>query len=280
MHHIKLVLEYDGTAFSGWQKQTGTGLRTVQGVLEEALGKLIGRRVTTYGGGRTDAGVHALGQVVSFSTISSIPPERFPAALGGFLPPDMVVKKGEEVESDFHARYSALGKEYCYLILNRAEPSAVWRNHCYHLPYPLDDLAMQKGAELLKGTHDFYAFSAAGSRVGSSIRRLYSFQVLRKGEWLVFRVKAEGFLYKMVRLLTGTLLEIGRGRFSPDIIAELLETRERGKGGAAAPPQGLYLARIYYPGEEQYLLETGGDEMPPIPPLSFSLDKGTADSLE
>ncbi len=249
MRYLKLTLEYDGTNFCGFQKQTGTGLRTVQGVLEAALQKLTGEPVRTFGAGRTDAGVHALGQVVHFATQAKIPVDRFPAALNGVLPSDLVVKKGEEVDSSFHARYSAFAKKYCYLILNSKHPSALWHKRCCYFPYPLNVDLMRDAARCLEGYHDFQAFSAAGSNVKNTTRHLFSFRVVRQRDWIGFVVTAEGFLYKMVRLMGGTLLEVGREKFPPQRVQEILASGRRGQGGPALPPQGLYLVRIYYPGE-------------------------------
>ncbi|MDH7577494.1 MAG: tRNA pseudouridine(38-40) synthase TruA [Bacillota bacterium] len=253
MRYLKLTLEYDGTNFSGFQKQTGTGLRTVQDILEAALEKLTGERIRTFGAGRTDAGVHALGQVVHFATQARIPVDRFPFALNSVLPPDLIVKKSEEVDVSFHARYSALAKKYCYLILNRKHPSPLWRKRCYYFPHSLDVSFMQEGTRYLEGYHDFLAFSAAGNNVKSTKRNIFSFRIARRGDWICLMVTADGFLYKMVRLMGGTILEVGRGKFPPSRIRDILASGERGQGGPALPPQGLYLVRVYYPGEEFYL---------------------------
>ncbi|HAA90101.1 MAG TPA: tRNA pseudouridine(38-40) synthase TruA [Peptococcaceae bacterium] len=249
MRFLKLVLEYDGSGFHGFQKQTGTGLRTVQEVLENALKNLTGEEIQVHGAGRTDAGVHALGQVVHFATSASIPASRFPAALNGCLPPDLVVLRAEEVDPSFHARYSALAKKYCYVVWNQEKPSALLRNYCFHYPVPLDAGLMSKGAAFFEGVHDFRSFSASGSSAKTTTRHLFSFKVQRKRGFVVFTVTADGFLYKMVRLMVGTLLEVGRGKLLPEAVREILETRRRGLGGPAAPPQGLYLVRVYYPGD-------------------------------
>jgi len=267
MRYIKLILEYDGTNFSGWQKQTGTGLRTVQGVLERALEKLTGERITTYGAGRTDAGVHALGQVVNFGTEASIPVARFPAALNGVLPPDVVVKKSDQVDAAFHARYSATAKQYRYLIWNGRLPSALWRNYSYHIPRLLDEKAMQEGARYFEGNHDFVAFSATGSSVKSTVRNLLSFRVSRCGDWIIMTVTADGFLYKMVRLMAGTLVKVGLGKCTPAKVGEILATKDRGQGGPALPPQGLCLLRIYYPGDDMGLQPDKPGETPVVHPL-------------
>ena len=250
MRRLKVTLEYDGTNFAGFQKQTGTGIRTVQGVLEESLKRLTGEDILTIGAGRTDSGVHALGQVVHLDTCSPIPLDRFPAALSGQLPPDVVALDAALVDASFHARYKAIAKRYSYLVFNSGMHQALWRNYCYRFPSSLDMVTMQKGAAVLTGEHDFMAFSAAGSSVKSTVRRIFSFNVEHQGDWVKITVTAGGFLYKMVRLMVGTLLDVGRGKLSPDQVKEILEAGERGQGGSTVPPQGLYLARVYYPGEE------------------------------
>lgn len=252
MVRVKATLEYDGTNFAGFQKQTGTGLRTVQGVLEEALFRLTGEEIVINGSGRTDSGVHALGQVVHFDTETPIPVERIPAALRRQLPPDLVALDAAMADASFHARYSALGKKYCYLVLNSRMSTALWRNRCYQCPYSLDLGAMRRAAEDLTGEHDFRGFSATGSSVKNTVRRIFSFAITAsQGDWIWFTVTADGFLYKMVRLMVGTLLEVGRGRMPSQQVREILDSGERGKGGPALPPQGLYLMKVYYPGDAE-----------------------------
>lgn len=264
MSNIKLILEYDGAGFCGWQKQSGTGLRTVQGVLETALEQLTGAAHRTVGAGRTDAGVHALGQVASFATGFMLPAERWPEALNGLLPPDLAVRSAEAVDASFHARRSAVAKEYCYLFLNRRRRSAIWRRYSCLVPQRLDLERMARGAALFRGAHDFTAFSATGSSAKRTVREVFSSSVFRSGDLFGFRVTANGFLYKMVRLMAGMLMEIGTGRAEPGRIDELLvsaasglapglkesgELGSRGKGGPALPPQGLFLVRIACGGE-------------------------------
>ena len=251
---LKLIMEYDGAGFSGFQRQTGTDLRTVQGVLETALRQLTGAEHLIVGAGRTDAGVHALGQVAHFDTESGFSAVRWMAALNGLLPPDLSVRGAEEVEGSFHARCSARSKEYCYLILNRPQRSAVWRHRSYHVPQQLDLKSMAQGAGCLTGSHDFRAFSAAGSSARRTVRQVFSSSVYAGGPWICFRVAASGFLYKMVRLMAGTLVEVGLGRTDPSRIAELLESPDGcEKGGPTLPPWGLFLVRIYYGDEPEPL---------------------------
>ncbi|HHV34886.1 MAG TPA: tRNA pseudouridine(38-40) synthase TruA [Syntrophomonadaceae bacterium] len=246
MRRLKVTLEYDGTHFAGFQKQAGTNLRTVQGVLGEALVKLTGEETVIIGAGRTDSGVHALGQVVHFETGSSIPVERFCKALSGKLPSDIAAIDAAEVDTSFHARRSALGKKYCYLVFNSRKPLALWRNHCYRFPFPLDMAAVKECAAILTGKHDFRAFSAAGSSVKSTVRHLFSLDAEQQGEWIRFTVIGDGFLYKMMRLIVGTLLKVGCGKLTTDQVKQILERGERGQGGFTAPPQGLYLVQVIY----------------------------------
>jgi tRNA pseudouridine38-40 synthase len=246
MRRLKVTLEYDGANFAGFQKQSGAGIRTVQGILEETLARLTGEETPVIGAGRTDSGVHALGQVVHFETGSSIPAERFCRALNGKLPPDIAALDAEPVDASFHARYSALGKKYRYLVFNSRKPLVLWRNHCCRFPESLEMAAVKETAAILAGEHDFRAFSAAGSGVKSTVRRLFSLDAEQQEEWISITAVANGFLYKMMRLLVGTLLAAGSGKLSPDQVKQILERGERGRGGATAPPQGLYLVQVFY----------------------------------
>lgn len=246
MRRLKVTLEYDGTHFAGFQKQSGTNQRTVQGVLEDALARLTGEETPVTGAGRTDSGVHALGQVVHFETSSPIPVERFSKALNGHLPPDIAALGADLVDASFHARYSALGKKYCYLVFNSRKPLALWRNHCYRFPVPLDLVAIKESAKILTGEHDFRAFSATGSSVKSTVRHLFILDAEQRGEWIKFTAIGNGFLYKMMRLIVGTLLEVGSGKLSPAQVKQILDKGERGQGGSAVPPQGLYLVQVFY----------------------------------
>jgi tRNA pseudouridine38-40 synthase len=245
MRRLKLTLEYDGTHFAGFQKQSGQ-IRTVQGVLEKALYKLTGEEIAVVGAGRTDSGVHALGQVVHFDTSSTIPEDRFPAALNGHLPSDMAVLEAAAVNASFHARYDALKKKYCYLIYNSRKPVAIWRHHCYHFPAPLDLALMKECAQDLCGEHDFTAFSAVGSSVKSTVRHVFLVDMEKTGEWIRISAIANGFLYKMMRLMVGTILEVGRGKLAPALVKQIMEEGKRGCGGPAVPPQGLYLVKVFY----------------------------------
>lgn len=254
---LKLILAYDGTDFHGFQRQRG--LRTVQAVLEEALARVAGHPVTVVGAGRTDAGVHAAGQVAHCVIQGSIPTERIPRALQGLLPPDVVVYGAQEVDASFHARKSARAKVYRYSVLVAPFPWPFIRRYVLHEPGPLDVDAMRAAAAHLVGRHDFAAFQAAGRPVRDTIRTVrrleLSEQVLPWGRIVHLTIEADGFLYHMARNIAGTLLEVGRGRRPPAWVAEVLASRRREKAGPTAPAHGLTLLEVHY-----------GDAPPPVSP--------------
>lgn len=244
--NIKLTVAYDGTGFSGFQRQANT-CQTVQEKLETALGKLTGASVTIYGAGRTDAGVHALGQVVNFKTSSPIPADRWPMAIRGLLPPEIVVYQAEEVPLDFHARYSATGKTYQYKLWRGSFPSVFHQRFCYHYPGALDLIAIREAMGGLIGTHDFGAFAAAGTSVKSTIRTVtrLDLQMESENEWTV-QIRADGFLYHMVRNIVGTLLWVGEGRMTPSALMSSLAEGRRALMGPTAPAHGLCLVEVEY----------------------------------
>lgn len=257
MRNIKLVIEYDGTNYHGWQSQTNA--LTVQQVIERAIQKLTGEECRLVGSGRTDVGVHALGQVANFHTGSRIPADRFACALNSVLPDDIVIRHSEEVDSDFHSRYSAKGKKYRYLIYNSKYPSALLRNRACHVQYPLDFGLMKEAASYFLGTHDFSAFRASGSSTKTSVRTITHVLFREKdcgsfpggdapffGRLFEFEVAGDGFLYNMVRIMAGTLIEVGAGKIAPGSIPEIIESRDRKRAGKTAPAHGLYLVEVYY----------------------------------
>ncbi len=244
MRNIKLTIEYDGTAYHGWQSQVNAV--AVQDVVTAALQKLTGEDIIITGSSRTDTGVHALGQVCNFFTGSSIPADKFAFALNAILPEDIVIRKSEEVTEDFHARFSTIGKKYRYLFYNSVFPSALMRSRAYHVFYPLDVNAMKEAAECFKGTHDFAAFSAAGSSVKTTVRTITDCSIKRDNDIVEFTVTGNGFLYNMVRIIAGTLVDVGIGRLEPKAIPEIVAALDRKKAGRTAPPHGLYLVEIYY----------------------------------
>lgn len=247
MRRLKVTLQYDGTAYHGFQVQGE--MPTVQRELERAIASVTGERVRVIGAGRTDAGVHARGQVVHFNTSARIPADRVPMALNSLLPRDIVAVKCEEVPHTFHARYSALSKTYTYTFWNDVFPSPFWRRYSYHVAQRLDDEAMRHAAAGYIGRHDFSAFMATGRPVRSAVRTVWRAEINRAGAWVVFLVEADGFLYNMVRIMAGTLLEVGLRKRSPEsVMAAILEGR-RTLAGPTLPPHGLCLEMVKYPSE-------------------------------
>lgn len=242
--NIKLTLAYDGSAFQGWQAQA-TG-RTVQGVLEEALAKILGGTPRTIAAGRTDAGVHALGQVANVRTGATITVEALKRALNALLPEDVVVHAVMDAGDDFHARYLAKAKRYVYIIDASPDPSPFLSRYTLKVDYPLDIPAMRQAAVSFIGEHDFASFMAAGSPVNSSIRQIMVSELPMKNDRLYYIIEGSGFLRHMVRNIVGTLLMVGRGNLRPEHISGIIESRDRSKAGPTAPPQGLYLAAVNY----------------------------------
>ncbi len=246
MHNIKLLLEYDGTNYHGWQSQAGSGQPTIQDTLEAALAQIAGHACPTVSSGRTDAGVHALGHVANFRTSHSMPPEAWAPALNHLLPQDIRVLASEAVPDDFHARFSARSKRYCYRILNRKAETALHRNYTWHVKALLDLEAMQAGAAHLTGRHDFSAFRGAGCTAKTPVRTLQRLDLTREGDLIFVKLEADAFLQYMVRNIVGTLVEVGLGRFSPQDVLAILESCDRTRAGRTAPPQGLYLETVFY----------------------------------
>lgn len=246
MRNIKLTVEYDGTRYNGWQSQPN-GF-TIQDMIEDAIYKLTNEKVRVIAAGRTDAGVHAYGQVANFYTASSIPAEKFSFALNTMLPGDIVVNKSEEVDYNFHARFSAKGKKYEYLIYNSAHPSALLKDRAWHVFYYLDAEAIREAASHLVGTHDFAGFTAKDKsrQIKSSLRTIWNVSVEPSGNIIKISISGNGFLYNMVRIITGTLVDIGRGKMEANRINSIINKRDRRLAGKTAPPQGLYLVEVYY----------------------------------
>ncbi|UCF31802.1 MAG: tRNA pseudouridine(38-40) synthase TruA [bacterium] len=238
-----LTLEYDGTSFHGWQVQPG--LRTVQGVLESALERMMGESVRIHGSGRTDAGVHALGQVAHFDSPRDIPPRSVAMGLNTLLPRDVRAKGCLEAPEGFHARFSATGKRYRYTILNRSAPTALLRNAVWHIRAPLDVPAMREGASHLLGRKDFAAFRSSGDE-GTTVRNVRILTIEREFDLLVLSFEADGFLKHMVRNITGALVEVGRGRLGQRKIEDILRSQSRQNAPKKAPPQGLTLVGVSY----------------------------------
>ncbi|RSD21508.1 tRNA pseudouridine(38-40) synthase TruA [Mesobacillus subterraneus] len=245
MYRIKCIVSYDGTHFSGYQVQPGK--RTVQGEIEKALEKLNkGVSIRISASGRTDAGVHARGQVIHFDTALDIEPPRWQIALNSLLPDEIAVNSVEIVRPDFHSRFDAAGKEYRYLLLLSKHRDPFQRNFAYQFPYELDFEAMKAAAGQLLGTHDFTSFCSAKTEVEDRVRTLKEIDFYEENGLLVFRFVGDGFLYNMVRILVGTLLEAGTGRRDPGSMQELLAKKDRTQAGKTAPGHGLYLWKVFY----------------------------------
>ena len=252
--NVLLTIEYDGSGFHGWQRQPE--VRTVQGELERVLTRVCGVPIDINGTSRTDAGVHALGQRASFKGDFGIPTDRLMLAANNLLAGGMNSQRGvgdvriiaaEEVPDDFHARFSSRGKMYRYIIRNCPDVDIFQRNYCYQVRQPLDVEAMMDAAAYIEGTHDFKCFQAAGGQEKeTTVRTIHSLNIRRESENVIIEVSGDGFLYNMVRIIVGTLTEVGLGKKRPEDVGNIIESRDRQKAGHTAPAEGLYLVEIYY----------------------------------
>ena len=243
--NIRLTVAYDGTNYHGFQRQRPP-VTAVQNVLEAKLETVFGDSVELAASGRTDAGVHAYGQVVNFFTDGKIPVERVPLAVNSLLPDDIVVLEAAEAGEDFSARHSARSKTYVYRIQRGRLPNPFTRNYAWHVGFPLDVKAMGEALASLRGTHDFTSFRASGGAPMSPVRTMYRAELAERGDMLEVVLHGNGFLYHMVRNIVGTLVNVGQGRLSPAGFREILEARDRRKASPTAPPQGLYLYSVEY----------------------------------
>ncbi|MBU8807188.1 tRNA pseudouridine(38-40) synthase TruA [Bacillus subtilis] len=243
---LKCTISYDGHLFNGYQVQPGK--RTVQDELEKALAVLHKSkdRIPVVSSGRTDSGVHAAGQVIHFDTPLSIPAERWPYALNALLPDDIAVKQAEIADDGFHARFSAVKKEYRYFVYTEKHPDVFKRHYAYHFSYRLNVQDMREAAKHLIGTHDFTSFCAAKTEVQDKVRTIYELDWTETADGLQMRITGSGFLYNMVRIIVGTLLDAGIGKISPDEVKPMLEAKDREAAGRTAPGHGLYLWNVYY----------------------------------
>ena len=240
---IKLTIEYDGVCFLGYQTQKNS--RTVQGELEKALKKIFQKKIISYAASRTDSGVHAEGQVVHFETSAQLPPGKIQQALNHYLPKDLSVVEISEVPLSFHAQYSTKWKRYEYRVLHSRHRSPI-ENRAYQFFHPLNLNQMKQAVRLLRGRHDFRAFESSGGRRKNAIRTIRTFRIQKKGKIISFLVEADGFLYKMVRSLVGTLLEVGTGKIELSTVRKILRTKDRNLIGPTAPSHGLVLKRVSY----------------------------------
>ncbi|QUE86804.1 tRNA pseudouridine(38-40) synthase TruA [Exiguobacterium alkaliphilum] len=242
MRRIKLTLAYDGTNYAGYQVQPNGN--TIQAEVEAVLARMHGQRVKVVASGRTDARVHAKGQVIHFDTHLQMPADRFVKALNAMLPDDIHACSAEETETSFHARYGAKRKEYRYVIRQDVDPFR--RHHAVTVTYPLDVERMRQALAHLVGTHDFTSFSVTKAEVEDRVRTIYEAELVETGEEMYFRFVGSGFLYNQVRIMVGTVLDVGRGKYEPRDIERMLAEKDRRVAGITAPPHGLYFWNVNY----------------------------------
>ena len=244
MRNIKLTIEYDGKDFNGWQKQPNK--LNIQGTIEQAIKNITGEDVELNASGRTDAGVHALGQVANFKTNSEIPIEKFAIAINSKLKKSIVIKKAEEVDERFHSRLNCKRKTYRYIINNSPEGTAIYRYLETHIPQKLDIKKMEQALKYFEGEHDFKAFKASGTSSKSSVRTIYKTQIYKKEDRIIIELTGNGFLYNMVRIIAGTLVDVGLGKIEPPQIENIIKEKKRENAGKTLPPNGLYLVSVEY----------------------------------
>ncbi len=245
MKTVKLTIAYDGLKYSGWQRQINTQ-DTIEEKIEDALSTLVGQKINIEASGRTDKGVHALGQVASFRANFVIPVENIPQAIPGFLPEDIVITKAEEMDKDFHARYHSKGKKYIYKIYNNEFPNPIYRNYSYYVKKPIDIDKLKKAAKYFVGKHDFKSFMTNKTSVKTTTRNIYNIDVYKKDDFIILEYSGDGFLYNMVRIITGTLVEVCIGKKDIDEIPNIIASKNRNNAGHTAPAHGLYLVEVYY----------------------------------
>ena len=240
MRNIKLTIEYDGKDFNGWQKQPNK--LNIQGEIERVIENITGEKVELIASGRTDAGVHAMGQVANFKTHSNIAIDKFPIAINSQVKNSIRIQNAEEVDEKFHSRYNCKRKTYRYVIDNSKYGSAIYRNISYHMPIPLNI----EEIKYFEGEHDFKAFKSSGTSSKSSIRTIYKANIITEGTNIAVDLTGNGFLYNMVRIIVGTLVDVGLGKINAEDIPNIIESKDRTKAGKTLPPQGLMLLRVEY----------------------------------
>ncbi|MBB6217242.1 tRNA pseudouridine38-40 synthase [Anaerosolibacter carboniphilus] len=245
MRNVKLIIEYDGTKYNGWQRLGNTD-NTIQAKLEGVLSKMTGENIEIIGSGRTDAGVHAYHQIANFKTHSMMSVYEMRDYCNQYLPQDIVVKEAVEVEERFHARYNATSKKYLYRIWTGRIPTVFHRKYTYYIPQRLNVEAMRKAASYLIGEHDFQAFSSVKSKKKSTVRKIYAIDIHKEDSELNILFHGNGFLHNMVRIIAGTLIEVGLGKMKAEEIPEILEGKIRAQAGITAPAQGLFLYEVHY----------------------------------
>jgi tRNA pseudouridine38-40 synthase len=244
MFNFKIIIEYDGASYHGWQRQKNAN--TVQAEIEAAIKKITKKQVSIIGSGRTDAGVHAFGQVANFLCATKLSCHVLKKALNSVLPKDIVIKECKKAADDFHARFCAKSKIYNYCILNSETKSAIFRNNCWSIKKKLNLDNMKKAASLLIGTHDFKAFEGAGSSVKTSVRTVLRLEIIKQSDYIIFEFKASGFLRHMVRNIVGTLVDVGLCKISIQNFKDILKSKNRNNAGITAPAHGLFLMKVFY----------------------------------
>ncbi|MDD6626976.1 MAG: tRNA pseudouridine(38-40) synthase TruA [Lachnospiraceae bacterium] len=244
MKRVMLTVAYDGTAYHGWQIQPNG--ETIEGILNRCLSETLGEKIEVIGASRTDSGVHAMGNIAVFDTDSPIPADKISYALNQRLPEDIKIQKSEEVASDFHPRHCESRKSYEYRIYCAPFPMPVKRLYAHYTYIPMDVERMRRGASYLVGKHDFKSFCSAEAQVETTIRQVDSVEVVQEGQEIVIRVAGRGFLYNMVRIIAGTLMEVGRGHIAPEEVKTILEARDRQAAGPTAPACGLTLVKYEF----------------------------------
>ena len=244
MRNIKLTIEYDGKDFNGWQAQPNK--LNIQGTIEKAIEGIVGHEINLTASGRTDAGVHSLGQVANFKTNSQIPIEKMAIAINSRLKKSILVKNAEEVDERFHSRLSCRQKTYRYIINNSKQGTAIYRNLEYHISNNLNIKKMQEAAKYFEGEHDFKAFRASGTSSKNSVRTIYKADVYAKKDRVFIELTGSGFLYNMVRIIAGTLVEVGLNKIEPQQITEIINSKQRENAGKTLPAHGLYLVKVEY----------------------------------
>jgi len=245
MKNIKLVIEYDGKDFNGWQKQPNK--LNIQGEIERAIKEITGEeKIELIASGRTDAGVHALGQVANFKTKTKIPVEKLAIAINSKLKKSVIIKSAQKVEERFHSRYNCKEKTYRYVINNSSQGSAIFRNLEYHFPVKLNIEAMKSAIKFFEGEHDFKGFKSSGTSSNNSIRTIYKAEIKQENDQILIELTGNGFLYNMVRIISGTLVDVGLGKIKPDEIINIINSGDRTKAGKTLPSHGLFLVEVKY----------------------------------
>ena len=244
MRTFKLIVAYEGTSYHGWQIQPG--LSTIQGIMQTQLARILGHPVKVYGAGRTDAGVHAEGQVAHFRTSKAMEGKVLGRALNAGLPRDIVIRHIEEVSPAFHAQFDAKGKEYRYYLFNHPVMSPFYRRYSLFVPIPLDLDRMREALSHLIGTHDFYSLSVASEDKENTVRTITKAELIQEKDFLIITLEGNGFLHKMVRRIVGTMLEVGKQKIPGGTIPDILKTRDKRLSGGSVPPNGLFLVSVRY----------------------------------